>query len=105
VTLKTWVSGDNLFMFASPQEESRIAAMLKTNQKTNQTRLWDSLMDMAKIGPGVAGGNNRQTLTDEDKQGRDLFATWCKAAGMTVRLTAWATCLPGARAPTKLCRR
>ena len=28
--------------------------MLKTNQKTNQTRLWDSLMDMAKIGPGVA---------------------------------------------------
>jgi N-carbamoyl-L-amino-acid hydrolase len=58
--------------------------MLKTNQKTNQTRLWDSLMDMAKIGPGVAGGNNRQTLTDEDKQGRDLFATWCKAAGMTV---------------------
>ncbi len=58
--------------------------MLKTNQKTNQTRLWDSLMDMARIGPGIAGGNNRQTLTDEDKQARDLFSTWCKAAGMTV---------------------
>jgi N-carbamoyl-L-amino-acid hydrolase len=62
--------------------------MLKTNQKTNQTRLWDSLMDMAKIGPGIAGGNNRQTLTDEDKQARDLFSTWCKAAGMTVSVDA-----------------
>ena len=36
----------------------------------------------------MAGGNNRQTLTDEDKQGRDLFATWCKAAGMTVSVDA-----------------
>lgn len=62
--------------------------MLKTNQKTNQTRLWDSLMDMAKIGPGVAGGNNRQTLTDDDKQARDLFGTWCKAAGMSVSVDA-----------------
>jgi hypothetical protein len=30
-------------------------------------------MEMAKIGPGVAGGNNRQTLTDEDAEGRALF--------------------------------
>ena len=55
--------------------------MLKTNQRTIQARLWESLMDMAKIGPGIAGGNNRQTLTDDDKQARDLFATWCKGAG------------------------
>ena len=34
-------------------------------------------MDMAKIGPGVAGGNNRQTLTDEDAEGRELFKKWC----------------------------
>jgi N-carbamoyl-L-amino-acid hydrolase len=25
-------------------------------------------MEMAKIGPGVAGGNNRQTLTDDDAE-------------------------------------
>jgi N-carbamoyl-L-amino-acid hydrolase len=38
------------------------------NLKINGERLWDSLMEMAKIGPGVAGGNNRQTLTDEDSR-------------------------------------
>ena len=43
------------------------------NLKTNASRLWDSLMEMAKIGPGIAGGNNRQTLTDEDSEGRHLF--------------------------------
>ena len=36
------------------------------NLRINPERLWDSLMEMAKIGPGVAGGNNRQTLTDAD---------------------------------------
>jgi N-carbamoyl-L-amino-acid hydrolase len=37
---------------------------------------------MAKIGPGVAGGNNRQTLTDEDSEGRHLFQRWCEEAGL-----------------------
>ena len=54
------------------------------NMKINADRLWDSLMEMAKIGPGVAGGNNRQTLTDEDGEGRHLFQKWCTAAGMTM---------------------
>jgi N-carbamoyl-L-amino-acid hydrolase len=54
------------------------------NLRINSERLWDSLMEMAKIGPGVAGGNNRQTLTDADSEGRHLFASWCKAAGLTM---------------------
>ncbi|HGG05538.1 MAG TPA: Zn-dependent hydrolase, partial [Aliiroseovarius sp.] len=54
------------------------------NLKVNGERLWESLMEMAKIGPGVAGGNNRQTLTDEDGEGRALFQKWCEAAGMTM---------------------
>ncbi|MCH2067515.1 Zn-dependent hydrolase [Shimia sp.] len=54
------------------------------NLKVNADRLWDSLMEMAKIGPGIAGGNNRQTLTDEDAEGRALFQSWCEAAGMTM---------------------
>lgn len=41
-------------------------------------------MQMAKIGPGVAGGNNRQTLTDEDSAGRALFEQWCDDAGCTM---------------------
>ena len=52
-----------------------------TNLQIDGDRLWDSLMEMAKIGPGVAGGNNRQTLTDEDAEGRSLFKSWCEAAG------------------------
>ncbi|MCA0015104.1 Zn-dependent hydrolase [Mesorhizobium sp. B292B1B] len=52
------------------------------NLRINSDRLWDSIMEMAKIGPGVAGGNNRQTLTDEDGEGRHLFKRWCDAAGL-----------------------
>jgi N-carbamoyl-L-amino-acid hydrolase len=54
------------------------------NMKVNGDRLWDSLMEMAKIGPGIAGGNNRQTLTDADAEGRRLFQQWCEAAGCTM---------------------
>ncbi|MCV6576768.1 MAG: Zn-dependent hydrolase [Cohaesibacter sp.] len=57
---------------------------LGSNHRINPDRLWDSLMEMAKIGPGVRGGNNRQTLTDEDAQGRHLFTRWCEEAGMTM---------------------
>ncbi|WP_308917929.1 Zn-dependent hydrolase [Jannaschia sp. LMIT008] len=57
-----------------------------TNLRTDPDRLWDSLMEMAKIGPGVAGGNNRQTLTDADADGRALFQRWCEAAGCTMGL-------------------
>lgn len=56
------------------------------NLKINGDRLWDSLMEMAKIGPGVAGGNNRQTLTDEDAEGRALFQKWCEEAGCSMGL-------------------
>jgi N-carbamoyl-L-amino-acid hydrolase len=54
------------------------------NLRINSARLWDSLMEMAKVGPGIAGGNNRQTLTDEDGQGRKLFQSWCDAAGLAM---------------------
>ncbi|MBI1493141.1 Zn-dependent hydrolase [Halocynthiibacter styelae] len=54
------------------------------NLKINGDRLWETLMEMAKIGPGVAGGNNRQTLTDEDAEGRTLFQKWCEDAGCTM---------------------
>ena len=54
------------------------------NLRIDSARLWDALKQMALIGPGVAGGCNRQTLTDADSQGRHLFADWCKAAGMSM---------------------
>ncbi|MCB2095853.1 MAG: Zn-dependent hydrolase [Rhodobacteraceae bacterium] len=61
------------------------------NLRINSARLWDAIMEMAKIGPGVAGGNNRQTLTDADAQGRRLFQSWCEAAGMTMGVDAMGT--------------
>ena len=54
------------------------------NMAIDPDRLWDTLMEMAKIGPGVAGGNNRQTVTDEDAEGRALFQRWCEEAGLTM---------------------
>ncbi|MCV2865263.1 Zn-dependent hydrolase [Defluviimonas sp. WL0075] len=58
------------------------------NLRIDSARLWDSLMEMAKIGPGIAGGNNRQTLTDADSEGRHLFQKWCEGAGMTMGVDA-----------------
>ena len=47
----------------------------------NGDRIWDSLMQMAKIGATEKGGCCRLALTDLDKQGRDLFVQWCEQAG------------------------
>ena len=61
------------------------------NLRIDGARLWDAIMEMAKIGPGVAGGNNRQTLTDADAEGRALFRRWCDAAGLTLGVDAMGT--------------
>ncbi|OOG49992.1 Zn-dependent hydrolase [Polaromonas sp. C04] len=49
-------------------------------------RLWKSLMELAKIGATPKGGVCRLTLTDLDKQGRDLVIRWAREAGMTVTI-------------------
>ena len=52
--------------------------------RVNGERLWDSIMEMAKIGATANGGSHRLTLSDEDKVARDLFASWCADAGMSM---------------------
>lgn len=52
--------------------------------RVNGERLWDSIMELAKIGATAAGGSHRLTLSDEDKLARDLFASWCDDAGMSM---------------------
>ena len=54
------------------------------NLRINGDRLWDTIHAIAEIGPGIAGGSNRQTVTDEDSEGRKLFQKWCEDAGMTM---------------------
>ena len=55
-----------------------------TGLRVNGERLWRSLMTMAEIGATPAGGVNRQTLTDEDRRGRERFRSWCEEAGLQV---------------------
>ena len=52
--------------------------------RINGDRLWQSLMELAKIGATPKGGVCRLTLTDLDKQGRDLVISWAREAGMGV---------------------
>jgi len=54
------------------------------NLRIDGDRLWDSIHEIAEIGPGIAGGSNRQTVTDEDGEARHLFRKWCEAAGCTM---------------------
>jgi N-carbamoyl-L-amino-acid hydrolase len=55
-----------------------------SNVRIDGKRLWDSLMEMAKIGATPKGGNKRLTLTDLDGEARHLFRAWCEAAGCSV---------------------
>ena len=60
------------------------AASKPAEIRINAERLWDSLMQMAKIGATPKGGVKRLTLTDLDRHSRDLFALWCRQAGLAV---------------------
>ena len=57
---------------------------MTTNIRIDGSRLWDSLMELAKIGATEKGGVCRLALTDLDRQARDLFQTWCTRAGCTM---------------------
>ena len=56
------------------------------NLKVNKNRLWQSLMEMAEIGPGEHGGSCRLALTDVDIEGRNLFKRWASEVGCCFRL-------------------
>ncbi|HLI12147.1 MAG TPA: Zn-dependent hydrolase [Alphaproteobacteria bacterium] len=57
---------------------------MQKNLKINTERLWQSLMEMARIGATPKGGVCRLALTELDRQSRDLFVRWCEEAGCTV---------------------
>ena len=60
--------------------------MTDRNLRIDGQRLWDSLMEMAKIGATEKGGVCRLALTDLCKQSRDLFIKWCEEAGCTIKI-------------------
>jgi N-carbamoyl-L-amino-acid hydrolase len=57
-----------------------------SNIHVNGERLWASLMELAKIGATPKGGVCRLTLTDLDKQGRDLVLRWAEEAGLSITI-------------------
>lgn len=59
-----------------------------SKQHIDSARLWQSLMDLARLGATAKGGVCRLALTDLDRQARDLFVQWCEAAGCTVSIDA-----------------
>ncbi|KVM03940.1 Zn-dependent hydrolase [Burkholderia ubonensis] len=52
--------------------------------KINANRLWQSLMEIAKVGATAKGGVRRLALTEADAAGRALFETWCRDAGLAL---------------------
>jgi len=54
------------------------------NLQIDAQRLWDTLMETAKIGATRKGGICRLTLTDLDRKVRDWFKAQCEALGCTV---------------------
>src|SRR5438067_4117930 len=49
-------------------------------------RLWQSLMEMARVGATPRGGVCRVALTEVDRQGRDVFIRWAREAGCEVEI-------------------
>ena len=60
--------------------------MADRNLRIDGQRLWQSLMEMAKIGATEKGGVCRLALTDLDRESRDLFIEWCEAAGCSIKV-------------------
>jgi beta-ureidopropionase / N-carbamoyl-L-amino-acid hydrolase len=54
------------------------------NLQINAQRLWDMVMETARIGATAKGGICRLTLTDLDREVRDWFTSQCQAMGCTV---------------------
>ena len=54
--------------------------------RVNGKRLQNTLEEMAKIGATPGGGVQRLTLTDEDKQARNLFVSWLNELDLDVTI-------------------
>ncbi|HZX28015.1 MAG TPA: Zn-dependent hydrolase [Telluria sp.] len=52
--------------------------------RINGQRLWSALMELAQIGATPKGGVKRLTLTDLDRQGRDLVTGWAREMGLKI---------------------
>src|SRR5215204_2407666 len=74
----------NVFRQRPLPEESHMRS--GTIPRINGERLLQRLHDLAQIGATTGGGVSRLALSDEDRAGRDLLASWMSAAGLDLRV-------------------
>ncbi len=63
-----------------------IEVLQSSQAHINGERLWQSLMELARLGATAKGGVCRLALSDLDRQARDLFVRWCEEAGCSVSI-------------------
>lgn len=59
---------------------------LSPDLRIDLQRLWADIEASGRIGVGRPGGLSRLTLGDADREMRDLFAGWCREAGLAVEV-------------------
>lgn len=63
-----------------------MSSNVETSIKVSSSRLYESLMELARIGATEKGGSCRLALTELDGQGRDLVTQWMREAGMSIHI-------------------
>jgi beta-ureidopropionase / N-carbamoyl-L-amino-acid hydrolase len=64
------------------------ASSVNWKRTIDESRFWETLHALAKIGATPAGGVKRLAFSAVDKAGRDQFASWCRMAGMSLSTDA-----------------
>ncbi|MGO1118205.1 M20 family metallo-hydrolase [Rhodovibrionaceae bacterium A322] len=67
---------------SSASDRPNAPAPLKAGHAVDEARLWDRLMEIAKIGATEKGGVNRQAFSAEDRAAKRLLAQWGQALGL-----------------------
>lgn len=57
---------------------------MASNLRIDGDRMWRTIMASAEIGKGPRGGLSRLTLSDADREVRDLLGGWARDAGYTI---------------------
>lgn len=63
-----------------------VGEAMSVERRVNGGRLRRRLDDLARIGATPGGGVTRLALSDEDRAGRDLLASWMAQAGLELRI-------------------
>jgi hypothetical protein len=81
---KTMITRPETYNEAKAEARAQEGSSVTRDLRVDGQRLWQSLMDLARIGATEKGGVRRLALTDLDRQGRDLVCGWLREAGCAI---------------------